>query len=581
MKKKLDKLIRATLKKTQYGDIFLNFLEHDLYLERTRDQKFGDFSSNIALRVSKKINKPPLDLANEIVELIPKNDLLDKITVEGPGFINFYLSELAYHQEIEKIINQKNKYGESNIGENINIIVEYVSANPTGPLHVGHGRHAAYGASVANMLKTTGHEVFQEYYINDAGRQMDILTISVFLRYLEINNINLTFPKKAYQGDYVINIAKKIKEKYKSSLTQSCEDFISNIQTFVGDEEKLLDKIILDMNKLIGPNVFINIKDLALGIVIKDIKSDLEEFGVKFDRWYSEKELTENKILETIKTLEKNNYIYTDKDAKWFKSSVLGDEKDRVLIKSNGSKTYFASDIAYHLEKIQRGFKSLINIFGADHHGYTPRILAGIEALNHKKEIIEFNIVQFVALFRGKKKTQMSTRSGNYVTLRELRKEVGNDAARFFYIFRSNDQHLNFDLELAKTQSNDNPVYYIQYAHARISSLLKQTKINPIDIDERYLSNLSTLSELSEKNLFVMASKYPEIIESASANRAPHQLAHYLRDLAAAFHTFYNSERILSNDESIKKSRIVLSVAIKIILKNGLSILGVSAPESM
>ena len=578
MQKILDTTIKDAIKKSQYADLFSQLIDSKPHLERTKDKKFGDFSSNIALRLGKKLKRPPLDIANEIVGLISKKSLLEKIIVEGPGFINFYLSDNAYYQEIIKIINSANKYGLSNIGKNINVIIEYVSANPTGPLHVGHGRHAAYGASVANLLKATGHNVFQEYYINDAGRQIDILTISVILRCLEINKINVPYPNNAYQGKYIVDIAREVNKEYNESLTKYSKNICNEISIFKGNEENLLDHIIIKINDFISSEIFNNIKNIALELVTNDIKKDLNEFGVKYDKWYSEKNLTPTKIKNTISVLEKNNYVYKKDGATWFKSSDLGDEKDRVLIKKNGSRTYFASDIAYHLDKIQRGFNYLVNIFGADHHGYVPRIKASLEALDEKKDIIEINIVQFVALYRGTTKTQMSTRSGQYVTLRELRNEVGNDAARFFYIFRSNDQHLNFDLELAKTQTNDNPVYYIQYAYARISSLL-----NNVDIDKKNLCeiSLSNLCTETEKNLIIIASKYPEIIESSSANRAPHQLAHYLRDLAAAFHTFYNSERILCDNNAMKQSRLFLCLAVKIILKNGLSTLGVSAPKTM
>ena len=578
MQKILETIINNAIEQSQYATLFSQLIDSKPHLERTKDKKFGDFSSNIALRLGKKLKRPPLDIANEIANSISKKNFLEKIIVEGPGFINFYISDNAYHQELIKIINASNKYGLSNVGKNINVMLEYVSANPTGPLHVGHGRHAAYGASVANLLKATGHNVFQEYYINDAGRQIDILTISVILRYLEINKINVPYPNNAYQGKYIVDIARAVNAEYNDSLTKYSKNICDEINIFNGDEESLLDHIIVKINEFISSEIFNNIKNIALELVTNDIKKDLNEFGVKYDRWYSEKNLTPKKIKNTIAVLEKNNYVYKKDGAKWFKSSDLGDEKDRVLIKKNGSRTYFASDIAYHLEKIQRGFNYLVNIFGADHHGYAPRIKASLEALGQNKDIIEINIVQFVALYRGATKTQMSTRSGKYITLRELRNEVGNDAARFFYIFRSNDQHLNFDLELAKTQTNDNPVYYIQYAYARISSLLNQADIAKENLNETLLSNLC---KEAEQNLMVIASKYPEIIESSSANRAPHQLAHYLRDLAAAFHTFYNSERILCDNSAMKQSRLFLCLAIKIILKNGLSILGVSAPKTM
>jgi len=555
----------------------------DLQLERTRDPKHGDFTTNIAMRLAKDLGKPPRELAETLITLIPASDLIKKVQIAGPGFINFNLSTNAYRKELVDIIKLGSSYGCSSFGNNQRVLVEYVSANPTGPLHVGHGRHAAYGASLANLLRATGHDVQEEYYVNDAGRQMDILTISVWLRYLQLGGAKISFPKNAYQGDYVTDIAKQIDAKLGKKLsikdTTALNKILSDSET---DGEKLLDKLIYKTKDILGVEQFKTLLKKALNNILSDIKADLLEFGVEPQLWYSEASLNEKGAIErALSLLNEKNLLDIRDGATWFRATAYGDEKDRVVVRKNGSTTYFASDIAYHLEKKRRGFDVLLDILGADHHGYIARIRAGLEAMGEPPDSLEVRLVQFVTLYRGREKVQMSTRSGKYVTLRELRDEVGNDAARFYYVSRSNEQHLDFDLELAKTQSNDNPVYYVQYAHARISSLIKKMSQEGFKYQLSNISDLSPLTEDSERGLLVLLSRYPEVLELASVNRAPQNLVHYLRSLSADFHSYYNAHKMLVKDEALRNARISLALGIRQVLYNGLTLLGVTAPNRM
>jgi arginyl-tRNA synthetase len=557
--------------------------DFDLQLERTRDPKHGDFTTNIAMRLAKDLGKPPRELAETLIALIPPSELIEKAEVAGPGFINFNLSTNAYRNELIDIIKLGSSYGCSSFGNDQRVLVEYVSANPTGPLHVGHGRHAAYGASLANLLRATGHDVQEEYYVNDAGRQMDILTISVWLRYLQLRGIEISFPKNAYQGDYVTDIAKQIDTELSEQLfikdKTTLNEILLDSET---DGEKLLDKLIYQTKKILGAEQFSKLLNKALDNVLSDIKADLLEFGVEPQLWYSEASLNEKGAIErTLSLLNEKNLLDIRDGATWFKATEYGDEKDRVVVRENGSTTYFASDIAYHLEKKRRGFDVLLDILGADHHGYIARVRAGLEAMGEPPASLEVRLVQFVTLYRGREKVQMSTRSGKYVTLRELRNEVGNDAARFYYVSRSNEQHLDFDLELAKAQSTDNPVYYVQYAHARISSLIKKMDQEGFKYQLNSASDLSPLTEDNERSLLVLLSRYPEILELASVNRAPQNLVHYLRSLSADFHSYYNAHKMLVEDETLRNARISLALGIQQVLYNGLTLLGVTAPNRM
>ena len=552
-------------------------------VERTRDPRHGDFSTNIAMRLAKTAGSKPRDLAGQIIALLPESDLVEKVEIAGPGFINFHLSETALQQEVANVLREGDAYGRQATRSEPRILLEFVSANPTGPLHVGHGRHAAYGATLGNLLQAAGYPVEREYYVNDEGRQMDILGASVWLRMLEQHGEVVAFPKAGYRGDYIKDIASAIDN---SGLPQAGA---AELQRRLppdepeGDKEHYISAVITAATEILGPERFTSIRRQALDAILDDIRDDLGEFGVEFDRWFSERSLSdEQRIEEALSVLEKRQMLYEKDGATWFRATDYGDEKDRVVVRENGRTTYFASDIAYHYDKRQRGFDHLLDILGADHHGYVARVRAGLEAMGFAGDSLEVELVQFVTLYRAGEKLAMSTRSGEFVTLRQLREEVGKDAARFFYVMRSHDQHLDFDLELAKSRSNDNPVYYIQYAHARVASVFRQLGEKGLAWDENAgLSKLSRLQEKHEKSLMSTVSRYPEIIEAAAANRAPHHLVHYLRDLANEFHTYYNAHTFIVDDDDLRNARLALIGATRQVIASGLEILGVSAPESM
>jgi arginyl-tRNA synthetase len=552
-------------------------------LERTRDASHGDFASNLAMRLAKPARRSPRDLAAAIIEKLPDTDRLDRVEIAGPGFINFHLSAAAFNAELVRVLDQGEEYGRRAPRAEPRILLEFVSANPTGPLHVGHGRHAAYGASVGNLLEALGYPVHREYYVNDAGRQMDILGLSVWLRWLESQGTKIAFPSGGYRGEYIRDIAAEIDTKGIGSV--DAEALLDGVPADApeGDKEAHVEALIAKAKELIGEDGFDRIRQQALESIRADIEDDLAEFGVTFDRWYSEQSLTRSdRIDDALAVLRERGMLYEQDGATWFRAMDFGDEKDRVVIRDNGVKTYFASDIAYHYDKRERGFDRLIDILGADHHGYVTRVKAGLEAMGYRADDLDVELVQFVALYRGGKKVQMSTRSGEFDTLRQLRADVGNDAARFFYVSRSNDQHLDFDLDVAKSQSNDNPVYYIQYAHARIASVFRQLAEKDLAWDEANgRQKLGLLTEPQEKALMTTLSRYPEVVDLAGSNLAPQHLVHYLRDLANDFHTYYNAHQFIVGDEGIRDARLALCVATRHVIANGLSIIGVSAPESM
>jgi arginyl-tRNA synthetase len=552
-------------------------------VERTRDASHGDFASNIAMRLAKPARRSPRDIAADIIEAIAGNAAIERIDIAGPGFINFHLSPAAFHDELAAILERGEEYGRQPARKSPKILLEFVSANPTGPLHVGHGRHASYGATVGNLLEAAGYPLSREYYVNDAGRQMDILGLSVWLRLLEKDGIEIPFPKGGYRGDYIRDIAAAIDTGGVASVTP--EAVLSDIPADEpeGDKEAYVEALIGRARALLGEAAFDHIRQQSLDAIRDDIEDDLAEFGVTFDRWYSEQSLTRGKAIDdALGVLEERGMLYKKDGATWFRATDFGDEKDRVVIRENGVKTYFASDIAYHYEKRQRGFDHLIDILGADHHGYVPRVRAGLEAMGYKGDSLEVELVQFVTLYRGGEKMQMSTRSGEFDTLRQLRAEVGNDAARFYYVSRSNDQHLDFDLDVAKSQSNDNPVYYIQYAHARVASVFRQLEEKSLQRDDRNgREQLSTLVEPQEKALMTSLSRYPEVVALAANNRAPQHLVHFLRDLANDFHTYYNAHAFIVDDDALRNARLYLVAATQVVIANGLGILGVSAPEKM
>ena len=546
-------------------------------IERTRDPGHGDFASNLAMRLAKPARMSPRDIAAQLIEQMGDSSELDKVEIAGPGFINFHLGAGAYHGEVAGILEQGEDYGRQPKREQPKILLEFVSANPTGPLHVGHGRHAAYGATIGNLLEAAGYAVAREYYVNDAGRQMDILGLSVYLRWLEALGRSFDFPEGGYRGDYIRDIAGEIEAEGVAVLDDLLDDLPD------GDKDTIIDELIGRAKRGLGNDTFGHIRQQALESIRADIEEDLAEFGVTFDRWFSEQSLTtEGRIDAALAELEKSGKVYEKDGARWFRATDFGDEKDRVVVRANGVKTYFASDIAYHFDKRERGFDHLIDVLGADHHGYISRVGGGLTAMGYSADDLEVRLVQFVALFRGGEKVQMSTRSGEFETLRQLRAEVGNDAARFFYVSRGNDQHLDFDLDVAKSESNDNPVYYIQYAHARIASVFRQLAERSLEWDaDNGRANMNVLGEPQEKALMTTLSRYPEVIDLAAANRAPQHLVHYLRDLANDFHTYYNAHAFIVDDAAIRDARLVLISATRVVIANGLAILGVSAPETM
>ncbi len=567
-------------------------------IDRTRDKSHGDFAVNAAMLLAKSAKRNPREIAQLIVSAIGENPILTKTEIAGPGFINFTINQSLQYDIIKDIHNTGKQYGCNNLGINKHtglakkVQIEFVSANPTGPLHVGHGRGAAYGASLSNLLKTCGYQVDNEYYVNDAGRQMDILATSVWLRYLQFNKIDIAFPVNAYKGDYIYEIIKQLSDEKKTDYLFTAEQILNSLpadEDQGGDKEIYIDAMINQAKTLLGNNYTVFF-DLAIKNILADIKNDLCEFGVEFDNWYSEKSLVDKDLVNMgVNRLKEKGYIDNKDNTLWFRSTDFGDDKDRVVIRKNGQSTYFASDIAYHMDKFDRGYEQVINIWGADHHGYVPRVKAALSALGIEKDNLDVLLVQFANLYRGGEKVQMSTRSGSFVTLRELRKEVGNDAARFFYVMRKCEQHMDFDLDLAKSQSSDNPVYYIQYAYARICSVMRQ-------LDEKFPNGkavdktdkvsfenvkLDVLVEDHELEIIAQLGKYPETIASAGTKHEPHLIAFYLRELANLLHAYYNKHHFIVDDKDIRMARVMLILAVKQVLANGLSLLGVSAPDKM
>lgn len=556
-----------------------------IQIERTRNPEHGDFASNVAMLLTKDVGIRPRDLAALIIAALPACDFVDQVLVAGAGFINFYLTKNAQHKVIADVLQLGEKYGCCDIGLGQSAIVEFVSSNPTGPLHVGHGRGAAYGASVADLLEAIGYKVHREYYVNDAGRQMHILATSIWLRYLELSGEEITLPGNCYRGDYIIEIARRLHVEYKEKLRRSVESLYQDLPIDGkdgGDADFYIDSMVARAKDLLGDD-YEAIFQRGLTTIIADIREDLEEFGVVFQEWFYESTLHKSgDIARSIARLHELGHIYEKDGATWFRATAFGDEKDRVVIRENGQYTYFAADIAYHLNKYGRGFDLIIDVLGSDHHGYAPRVQAFLKAAGLDVSKLIIPLVQFAILYRGKTKVQMSTRSGEFVTLRELRKEVGNDAARFFYVMRKNDQHLDFDLDLAKSQSKDNPVYYIQYAHARVCSVLRQLEERNLDWDmTQGLLNLHLLSKEHEDVLVRCLGRYAEVLQQAALKYEPHLLAHYLQELANDFHAYYNAEQFLVDDVKLRHARLCLIVATRQVLKNGLFLLGVFAPETM
>jgi arginyl-tRNA synthetase len=555
-------------------------------VEAAKDKQHGDFACNIAFILAKQLHCKPQEAAERIIRALPVSVKIKKVEMAGPGFINFFLSTEALYSVVIDIINAAEHYGHTQLGQGKKIIVEYVSSNPTGPLHVGHGRHAAYGTVVCDLLQMMGYSVFREYYVNDAGRQMDILASSTWLRYLELCGEKIVFPANAYKGDYVIDIARTLQIKHGNSLHICAEKIIAGLpldEPFGGDKEIYIDAVILRCKTLLGENHYRQVFDLTLEAMLSDIHNDLAEFGVTFQSWFSERQFVQTDAVDRlIQALQTKGLTYEKDGALWFRSTDFDDDKDRVLQRSNGQRTYYANDFAYHIHKFERGFEHAIDIFGADHHGYIPRMKAGLAAQGIPTDQLTYLLVQFVTLYRGGEQVQMSTRSGSFVTLRELREEVGNDAARYFYIMRKCEQHMDFDLDLAKARSNENPVYYIQYAHARICSVFRQLAEKGLTYNQNEgLAHLASLTEEHELQIFSTLGRYCDMIINAAMQYGPHSVANYLRELAADFHGYYNAHPFLVEDEMRRHARLTLIRAVRQILANGLTLLGVSTPESM
>ena len=584
MKSEISKLLQQAISNIQSQGTLPEDIKINIQLENTRNPSHGDLACNIAMMLAKPAKSKPRDIAEKIVAALPESDLVEKVEIAGPGFINFYLNAGATASIVKQILEAKESFGSCELGQNKKIQIEFVSANPTGPLHVGHGRGAAYGATLSNLLKTAGYQVHNEYYVNDAGRQMDILCASVWLRYLELCGEEFEFPANGYKGDYVWDIAATLHRENADKFKHSwpIAEKLPKDEPEGGDKEEYIDAIIEHAKILLGKD-YRFVFDLGLNYILADIKDDLQHFAVEFDEWFSERSLMEENSVQTaLDLLQKNDMIYEKGGALWFRSTNFGDEKDRVVVRDNGQTTYFASDIAYHLNKFNRGFDTVIDIWGADHHGYVSRVKAGINAMGQDEERLKVLLVQFAVLYRDGEKVPMSTRSGQFVTLRELRKEVGSDAARFFYVMRKCEQHLDFDLSLAKSQSNDNPVYYIQYAHARVCSVFRQLEEKGLQYDQTLgLNNIALLTEPHEQTLITKLGRYSEMIQSAAKNYEPHQIAYFLRELANDFHSYYNAHQFIVDDEKIRQARLALISATRQVIANGLKILGVSAPGSM
>lgn len=570
MKNIIKKLIKESL---QQIDKKNNFSSEDIEVNSCKDKKFGDFSSNIAMKYANTYKENPRKLAEDIINKIKENDNIAKIEIAGPGFINFFISRNKKSEIIEKILEEKNNFGKNSSGIKSNILVEFVSANPTGPLHVGHGRGAAFGDCLSNILSENGFNVTKEYYVNDAGKQIDILTISVLQRYHELINSNEKFSyEDLYKGDYIWDIAAEIHRNHNSFF------FIKNLKELNNLSQ---DEYIACIKKKLTNKKFDGMKKIAVEYILKDIKQSLNMAGIKYDSWFLESSLLESENLKLILDyLSQNNYTYVQDNALWFKSQDLGDEKDRVLIKENKDHTYLSTDIAYHKNKIERNFDKVINIWGADHHGYISRIKGAFQIFSRDKSELIVLLVQFANLYRGKEKIAMSTRSGEFITLNELIKEVGKDATRFFYLTRKSDQHMDFDIELAKSNNSNNPVYYIQYAHARICSIFRILDDNDskFNFDKHKLNLLNKDEEL---NIMKKLSSYPDIIINSAKKFEPHLLTNYMKELAQEVHSYYNKYQVLVDDKDLRNARLSLMQATKHVFENSGRIVGITMPEKM
>lgn len=525
----------------------------EVVLERPKEKAHGDFATNMAMLLTRIARRSPRDIANSLVEHFDQRAAhVEKIEVAGPGFINFFLEKSALSPVVETILTQGDRYGTSDHGQGERVIVEFVSANPTGRLHLGHARGAAFGDSLCNVMAAAGYDVIREYYINDAGNQVDMLARSIDARYFQALGLDKEMPEDGYRGQEVIHLAKQLADEHGDRFVSMAEDERLAIFRRFGLEQELAK-----------------------------IKADLNRFRVRFDVWFSETSLYEAKDVEkALDALKKREMLYEKDGATWLKSTAYGDDKDRVLVKSDGSYTYLTPDIAYHKNKFGRGFDRVINVWGADHHGYIPRLKAAMEALGYRSEQLQVVITQMVRLYQNGEEVKMSKRTGKAVTLEELMDEVGVDATRYFFVMRSPDTHLDFDLDLAVAKSNENPVFYVQYAHARIQSVLRQAREKGIDTSlDR--SALSQLTNEREREMLMRLGEFPQEIAAAAEALAPHRVVNYLYDLATELHSYYNAERILTDDRELSRARVNLLKAVATVIKNGLKLVGVTAPDKM
>ncbi|WP_440897896.1 arginine--tRNA ligase [Amphibacillus sp. Q70] len=522
-------------------------------LEKPKEKAHGDYATNIAMQLARIAKKAPRQIAEQLVAKLDQvSASVTKIEIAGPGFINFFMDNSYLTRLIPVILNEADQYGRTQTGLGESVQIEFVSANPTGDLHLGHARGASVGDSIANLLDAAGFQVEREFYINDAGNQMNNLALSIEARYMQALDHDFPMPEDGYHGKDIVTIAEELIAEHNDAFVEKTS------------EERLAF-----------------FREYGLAFELAKLKKDLAEFRVDFDHWFSETSLyQEDKIEPALFLLKQRGYTFEEDNAIWFRTTDFGDDKDRVLIKNDGSYTYLAPDIAYHKNKLDRGFKKLINIWGADHHGYIPRMKAAIQALGYGEDTLEVEIIQMVNLFENGEKVKMSKRTGKAVTLRELMDEVGIDAMRYFFVMRSSDAHLDFDMDLAKSESNENPVYYVQYAHARICTLLKQAKEKGYELDLNYLSK-HLMTEKAE-DLLKQLGDFPQVIADAAVNRAPHRMTQYVFDLAALLHSYYNAEKVLDpNDPEKTKARLALMQAVKITIANGLKLIGVQAPNHM
>ena len=550
-------------------------------IQDNKEKEHGDLATNIAMVLAKPLKKNPKEIAEEIKQNFVLDEKIIKIEVAGPGFLNFFLSQDSHGEILEQIQKENKDFGKSGSKQS-KVLIEYVSSNPTGPLHVGHGRGAVFGSVLSSLLEEAGFEVDQEYYVNDFGRQMNILATSVWIRYCQLFSSEIKMMQQGYLGDYLLPVAKKLKDEKSDSLFKIEESLIQKLNSEDQDDE-FTDQLVESL-RVILKEEFQYIREFALSEILHLIKADLEQCGVHHNAWFSESSLygndgsTDSKVDVSIEELKSRGLIYEEGGAIWFKSSSLGDDKDRVLKRGNGEYTYFASDVAYHLDKYDRGYDRVINVWGSDHHGYLPRVRAAMDACDRDINKLEVIFIQFANLVKAGKKVSMSTRSGDFITLNELMNEVTTEAARFFYINRKADQHLEFDLDLAKEQSKDNPLYYIQYAHARICSVLRKAENEFEDFGSVELALLGSEKEIE---ILKLLRQYPQLIERSAKAGEPHLLCYFLRDLSGVFHSYYNSEKFLIEDKELMTSRLFLLKGVKQVIANGLRVLGIKAPEEM